>query len=99
MIASVKDAQFSYLPNLYKLATGLFVTAPQGSSTLLEELLETFIRRSPAETCFFLKQILLRDPSPYTARLVRKKLGSLPVEYQSVLKSLLFDAGRQSDIR
>jgi len=99
MIASVKDTQFAYLPNLYKLASELFMTVPQECSTLLEELLETFIKRSPAETSFFLRQILLRDPSPHTARLVRKKLGSLPVEYQSVLKSLLFDAGRQSDIR
>jgi hypothetical protein len=97
LTASAEDAAFAYLPNLYQVSTSLLMTMPHGVQGLLDELLEAFIRRSPAETSFFLRQIMLRKPSPGTARLIRKKLGSIPPEYQPVLRALLFDTGKTAD--
>lgn len=96
-IASARDDRFDYLPNLYQLCSSLLMTVPQGTQALLEELLEAFIERSPAETSFFLRQILLRKSSPQTARLIRKKLGRMPIYYQPELRALLFGQGRSTD--
>lgn len=90
MIVSVQDPAFDYLPSLFQLAGGPLTQVPHGTAALLDDLLGHMIRRSPAETSFFLRQILLRKPSNQTTRLIRKKLGSIPVEFQPVLRSLLF---------
>ncbi len=93
MIASAKDPGFDSLPSLYQLATQPLMTVPQGTAALLEELLGELIQRSPAETSFFLRQILLHNPPKHTTRLIRKKLSSIPSEFQPVLRSLLFNPG------
>lgn len=91
LTASLNDATFSYLPNVFRLATDLMIQAPQALSTPLQELLDAMINRSAVETGFFLQQILLRNASAETARLVRKKLPRLPNQSQQALRTLLAD--------
>lgn len=91
LLVSVREPQFKHLPNVYRLITSLLIASPQHSIILLQDILDELIRRSPAETSFFFQQILLRKPARDTARIVRRKLSSLPKESQNTLRILLKD--------
>ncbi len=89
LIASVKDLDFPYLPNLYKLATEQFLKVHASMMALMQNLVEAFIQRSPSETSFLFKQILLRNPPHETIRLIRRNLGLFPKELQLSIRSVL----------
>jgi hypothetical protein len=91
ILASIKDPGFSYLPNIFKMITQPLMQAQQRFHHLLHDILDTLIARAPAETSFFLHQILLRRPSQDTKRIIRRKITLFPQEYQRGLRELLTD--------
>jgi hypothetical protein len=93
---SLNDTAFKFLPNIFRLSTDLLIESPSHLATLLQELVEAMIRRSPSETSFFLQQLLVRGGSRETSRIIRKNLTLLPKHSQKVLRVLLADANSPS---
>ncbi len=91
LLASVNDLSFPHLPNLFKLATEPLRTSMPGMMALMQNLVEALIRRSPAETSFFFRQILLRGASHETIRIIRRNLGLFQKEQQLSIRSALTD--------
>jgi hypothetical protein len=89
MMALVKDEQFHDLPKVYTL------TAPMVRHILpplqgeLRQLVLTLINRSPSETAYFLRQVVLLSPNADTKRLLRKVMDELPDHLRSKLRDLV----------
>ena len=88
-LVSIKDRDFRYLPNIFQMVTLSFLKAQHDFRPLLHEILEALIERSPVETSFFLRQLLLRQPAQETKRIIRKNLVGLPADVQRELRDLL----------
>lgn len=89
LAAMVPDEAFHSLPAVFT-AISPFVYPP--NILLQDELLDvlkSLAQRSPAETVYFLKQVLAMGPDPRVPRLVRRCLPYLKEVHQSSLRAAL----------
>ncbi len=84
-----RDQNFENLPAIFTLSGPLLAQSPGELQAELRALLVQLARRSPAETAFFLRQVIGSRPSPMLLRIVRRCLPEFPVESQARLRSLL----------
>jgi len=80
---------FHDLPSVYALISPLIYPVRPELKSALEEALQALARRSPAETVYFLKQMLLISPDPATPRLVRRCLPFFEGEWRASLQAAL----------
>ncbi|MFA5837627.1 MAG: DNA alkylation repair protein [Bellilinea sp.] len=85
----VHDQNFENLPAIFTLSGPLLAQSPGELQTELRTLLIQLARRSPAETAFFLRQVIGSQPSPMLLRIIRRCLPEFPLETQTRLRSLL----------
>ncbi|WP_299027236.1 hypothetical protein [uncultured Thermanaerothrix sp.] len=86
----VQNTSFENLPLIFDwLSAWLqeFSISTPTAETL--DLLQTLTKRSPAETAYFLRQLLGLLPAPTARRLVRTVLPMLPEDYRQRLQSTL----------
>lgn len=86
---SVIDEAFDDMPALYAALEPFLQNPPGELQSDLVQLLEALAERSPAETGFLLKQILLLHQNPRNARLIRQVLSKLPPQIQQTLRAAL----------
>ncbi len=84
-----RDQNFENLPAIFTLSGPLLAQSSGELQTELRALLVQLARRSPAETAFFLRQVIGSRPSPMLLRIIRRCLPEFPVESQARLRSLL----------
>jgi hypothetical protein len=89
LLPLVDDSSFYNLPPIFRMITA-FMHNPQPMLLPgLGSLLEALIRRSPAETHFFLRQILGSPTPPLTVRLIRRLIPLFSPESQASLRKMM----------
>jgi hypothetical protein len=89
LISLVKDEQFVDLPKVFSLVSPMIRNVPPPLQGELRQLMITLINRSPSETSYFLRQIVLLSPHSDTKRLLRKVLDELPDHLRGKLRDLV----------
>lgn len=89
LIPLVADDAYENLPPVYRLLSSLVQRIPSPIQADLQAVIEALIRRSPAETAFFLRQALPMAQGQSTARLIRRCLPLFPPEQQATLKAAI----------
>ena len=95
--SSINDPDFKQIPNIYKIITKPLLRIPKGFYSLMLEIVMDMISRLPSETSFFLQQIILRDPSPETVRIIRRVIPSFPKPFQNALRSTIMEFGEPKE--
>lgn len=89
LLPLVQDRSFANLPRVYRILDPLVQTAPNTLLPDLQRNLEVLARRSPAETAYFLRQLISLSESSGVVRLVRRVLPAFPEEQQASLRKAL----------
>lgn len=89
LIALVNDRTFENLPAVYRLISpGVQHVHPRLQADL-QLAIQALIKRSPAETAFFLRQSLSLSSGTGTARLIRRCLPAFDAAQQATLRAAL----------
>lgn len=89
LLPLVQDRSFQNLPRIYRILDPLVQSAPGEFLADLQKNIEVLARRSPAETAYFLRQMLSLSETGGTVRLVRRCLPAFPEEQQASLRKAL----------
>lgn len=86
LLPLIRDEEFENLPPIFAAVSPVLQSAAPAVQAELLEVTRALARRSPAETTFFLKQILSMAPAPAVTRMARKVLPELPPILQASLR-------------
>jgi hypothetical protein len=89
LIHLVTDEHFIDLPKVFTLISPLIRKIPPYLQGELKQLLVVLINRSPSETAYFLRQVVLLSPNADTKRLLRKVLDEIPDHLRKKLRDLV----------
>jgi hypothetical protein len=89
LLSLVKDEQFIDLPKVFSLISPMIKRVSLPLQGELRQLMIELINRSPSETAYFLRQIVLISPNTETKRLLRKVLDDLPDHLRGKLRDLV----------
>jgi hypothetical protein len=93
LLPLLQDRGFENLPRIYRILDPLVHTAPNALLPDLQKNIDVLARRSPAETAYFLRQMLSVSENSGTIRLVRRTLPTFPEEQQASLRKALLSRG------
>jgi hypothetical protein len=83
--SAVADPAFINLPPLFKLIAPVVEAAPAKLQNEIEELVLALYKRSPAETTYFLRQVLTTSNDPMTAITFRRIASAFPQKLKDEL--------------
>jgi len=89
LLPLVEDQNFENFPAIYSLLTPIARLMPQELSTEIADVVRILIRRSPSETLYFLRQVLLTSKNRKPEILIRFLLPDLPPQQQATLRSIM----------
>ena len=89
LLPQITDPEYENLPPVYELARPVIEAAPGMLQNDLAELINALYKASPAETEYFLREILKESASPLTTIMLRRILGLLHPELQAGMRSLV----------
>ncbi|HZU87263.1 MAG TPA: hypothetical protein VFF78_07255 [Anaerolineaceae bacterium] len=89
MLPAIRDEQFINLPPLLSMISPLMQSPSPDILGDLQDILQSFISRSPSEAVFYLRQMLTLSGSLHTLRLARRLLPLFPPENQESLRTAL----------
>ena len=92
LLAIIEDEDFQNLPLIYHLISPTLQRLPSSLQPDVLAVLQALVRRSPAETAYFLRQILTLVGDPAIPRLVRRCLPLFSPETQEGLRAALKSA-------
>jgi hypothetical protein len=100
LLSIVDDDRFKNIPLIYDLLGPLLSSIPSSLHVEAARVIEGLARRSPAETVFFLRQVLAsvqKDESRLVSRLVRRCLPFFDPQTQAKLRSALTDRSKRQE--
>ncbi len=86
VIAAVADPDFVNLPSLMRVVEPVVTAAPSKLQLEIEALILAFYEAAPAETIYFLRQVLMDSENPMTAITLRRIAPSLPTDLQEEVR-------------
>ena len=89
LLSIVEEENFQNLPVIFQLISPSMHRLPANLQSDLLAVLQALARRSPAETAYFLRQILTLVSDPLIPRLIRRCLPSFSPETQVGLRAAL----------
>lgn len=89
LLPLITDPEYENLPPIFELARPIIETAPGMLQNDLANLINALYRASPAETEYFLREIVEKSANPLTVVTISRILGLLHPELQSRLRSLV----------
>jgi len=89
LVSMVNDESYQNLPSLFRILMPMMSSISSGLLPDLITVVEGLVRRSPAETAYFLRQALSLGRETGAARLVRRCLPLFPAELQTSLRAAL----------
>jgi hypothetical protein len=89
LFAIAEDENFDNFPLVFRLISPLVQKVPVNFQTDLLAVLQVLVRRSPAETAYFFKQVLTLAADPRMPRLIRHCLPLFDPETQAGLRQAL----------
>jgi hypothetical protein len=90
----VDDPNYENLPPIFTLLGPVVASAPTALHPDLAELISSLAHRSPAETAYFLRRMLVGAQEPSITRLIRRCLPAFPPETQARLRDALLERAR-----
>ena len=85
----ITDPEFDNLPPIYELARPVIEAAPGAIQNDLGNLINALYQDSPAETVYYLRELLESSPNPLTAVTLRRILPVFPPDLQDNLRDLV----------
>jgi hypothetical protein len=95
MLPLANDPAYENLPAIFNALSPTLARAPAELQRELRDLLTVLAHRSPAETGYFLRQVMGINASRTMLRLVRRILPEFPEEVQARLRSALANQQRE----
>jgi hypothetical protein len=89
LLAMVSDPDFENLPPVLRLIEPIVEAAPPAVQVDLRELILGLYKAAPAETVYFLRQVLSSSSNPMTAVTLRRISPAFPNELQAQLRDLI----------
>jgi hypothetical protein len=89
LIPMITDPNFDNLPPVYELVRPIIEVAPGAFQSYLGNLINALYQASPAETVYYLREILENSPNSLTAVTMRRILIMFPPELQTGLRDLV----------
>jgi hypothetical protein len=89
LLPMITDPRFENMPPIMELTRPIIEAAPGKLQSDLISLINAFYQDSPAETDYYLREILETSQNPLTAITLRRILKSLPQELQGSLRDLI----------
>jgi len=89
LLPMITDPEYENLPPIYELARPIIESAPGMLQNDLANLINALYQASPAETEYYLREILEKSANPLTVVTVRRILNILHPELQSRLRNLV----------
>lgn len=89
LLPLITDPEYENLPPVYALSRPVIEAAPGMLQNDLADLINALYKASPAETEYYLREILETSPNQPTAIMLRRILGMLHPGLQSKLRSLV----------
>ncbi len=89
ILAMINDAGFENLPAVFRLISPLMQSIPDKLQGDMVTILEATAKRWPAETAFFLRQLVSISQGPGVPRIIRRCLPLLTPDQQTSLRSAL----------
>jgi hypothetical protein len=89
LIPLIQDREFENIPRIFRLLGPLVQNAPKTLYSELTEVLTELARRAPAESAYFLRQMMSIGNNMATTRLVRRCLPAFNEEMQINLRKIL----------
>ena len=88
-ISAIGDPGFIDLPRFLKILEPVVKEAPSDIQLELEELILALYRLSPAETTYYVQQVLSTSDDPMTATTFRRMSASFPAELKASIRELV----------
>ncbi len=85
----IEDDHFENFPAIFALLSPLARTLPQEISTEVSDVVKILARRSPSETVYFLRQVMLTSANKRPEVLIRFVLPELPPYQQANLRTIM----------
>jgi hypothetical protein len=85
----ITDPNFDNMPPIFKLLEPVIEAAPGVLQNDLGNLINALYKASPAETVYYLREILENSPNPLTAITMRRILNTFPPDLQANLRDLV----------
>ena len=89
LVPLISSPNFDNLPPIFEIIEPIIKTSPATLQFDLQELIVALYEASPAETTYFLQQILKETKSPLPSIALRRMSPALPQELQSSLREML----------
>ncbi len=89
LVPLISSPEFDNLPPIFEVVEPIIKAAPATLQYDLQELIIVLFEASPAETTFFLQQILKGTKRPHPAVALRRMSPDLPQELQISLREML----------
>ena len=89
LLPMIKDSNFENMPPILELARPIIEAAPGTLQSDLTSLINALYQDSPAETGYYLREILENSSNPLTAVTIRRILNTFPPELQASLRDLV----------
>ena len=89
LLPMIKDPTFDNMPPIFELVRPVIEAAPGTLQSDLVNLINALYYASPAETLYYLREILETSTNPLTAAAIRRTLTLYPPELQSSLRELV----------
>lgn len=89
LLPLITDPEYENLPPVFELARPVIETAPGLLQNDLANLINALYQASPAETEYFLREVVETSANPVTVVTIRRILSLLHPELQSRLRSLV----------
>jgi len=86
LLPLIRNPEFENLPIFFRMIQPLCRSIPSALRPEVLDVVATLARRSPQETAYFLRQLLVYPEAPDTPWLVRQSLGAFPPDLQSNLR-------------
>ena len=90
LVPLISSPDFDNLPPIFEIVEPIIRAAPATLQFDLQELIVMLYQASPAETTFFIQQLLKSTKSPMLAVALRRMLPEFPAELQVSLREMLY---------
>ncbi|GIV66884.1 MAG: hypothetical protein KatS3mg047_1277 [Bellilinea sp.] len=89
LLPLLRDRQFENLPQVFSICTPLFQSSQKGLTHPLSQVLITMAERTPAESVYYIRQLVGSAPSDDLRRLIRRCLPAFPDDVQERIRPVL----------
>jgi hypothetical protein len=89
LLPMITDPNFDNMPPIFKILEPIIEAAPGELQNDLGNLINVLHKASPAETVYYLREILENSPNPLTATTMRRILNTFPPDLQVNLRDLV----------